>query len=164
MRDATAFDRAEFLGPARGAKRDPYRLELFARHLEPDESPAAVLSVGAGTLVITDRRMLRLASHLETDGAWNVREFQGYVVEREISLESIASAEHIVREGAMDVEDVLRLRTPEGTEEVLLSRGPDRVVPDEDADRLLTILTRRSPSRGPSGGASRSPARSPGSP
>jgi hypothetical protein len=162
VRDASAFDHAEFLGLARRARRDPHRLELFARHLDPDEEAEAVLPVTGGTLVITDRRALHLTSHLEVDGAWNVREFQGYVVSKEIPLDAVSDAERIVRKGPRDVEDALRLSTTAGPEEIVLSRGPERVVSDEDAARAIALLTRRSPSRGPPAGASRGRARSPG--
>src|SRR3989337_1275604 len=141
MRDATAFDRTEFLGLARRARRDPHPLELFARHLEPREEPEAVLPVTGGTLVITDRRLLHLTSHLEVDGAWNVREFQGYVVSREIPLEAVTDAEHVVRTGGREVEDALRVTTAGGQEEIVLSRGPERVVPDEDVARAIALLT-----------------------
>ncbi len=162
MRDASAFDRAEFLGLARRGRRDPHRLELFARHLEPDEEAEAVLPVTGGTLVITDRRLLYLTSHLEVDGAWNVREFQGYVVSREVLLKAVADAERVVRQGRREMEDALLLTTTGGPEEIVLSRGPERVVPDEDVGRAIALLTRRSPSRGPRGGASPGRARSPG--
>lgn len=161
MRYADAFDRAEFLGLARLGKRDPYRLELLARHLDADEEAAAVLPVVGGTLVVTDRRILRLASHLEVDGAWNVREFQGYVVSREIPLADIRSASRATRGGPAGVEDTLGLETASGTVEIVLSTGPERVLPDEDAARLISLLMRRSPSRGPASGASPGPARSP---
>ncbi len=89
-----------------------------------------------------------MTSHLEVDGAWNVREFQGYVVRREIRLRGIRSAERVVRADGRGVEDALRITTAGGTEEIALSNGPEKVVPDEDADRFVALLTRRSPSRG----------------
>src|SRR3990170_2412484 len=134
MRDASAFDAAEFLGLARRARRDPYRLGLFARHLEPDEAPRAVLPVAGGTLVITDRRLLRLTSHLEVDGAWNVREFAGYTVVDEVPLEAVLAA---------------RREVATAPKEVLLSQGPEKVVADEDAERALALITRSTRSRGP---------------
>src|SRR5437870_4391401 len=77
MRDADAFDDTAFLGLARSAKRDPYRLSLFAYHLDPDERPLIVLPVQGGTLLVTDDRLLELRAHLEVHGAWNVNHVQG---------------------------------------------------------------------------------------
>ena len=76
MQDADAFDDVAFLGTARTAKRDPYRLSLFGAHLESDERPLVILPVQGGTLLVTDRRLLELRAHLEVHGAWNVKEFQ----------------------------------------------------------------------------------------
>ena len=149
MRDASAFDAAEFLGLARRARRDPYRLGLFARHLEPDEAPRAVLPVAGGTLVITDRRLLRLTSHLEIDGAWNVREFAGYTVVDEVPLEAVLAARREVATAPKEVRDALVVSTREGPKEFLLSQGPEKVVADEDAERALALITRSTRSRGP---------------
>ncbi len=80
MRDADAFDDTAFIGLARLAKRDPYRLSLFAHHLEPDERPLIVLPIQGGTLLVTADRLLELRAHLEVHGAWNVKQFQGYAV------------------------------------------------------------------------------------
>ncbi len=38
MQDADAFDEVVFLGMARSAKRDPYRLSLFGAHLDSGDS------------------------------------------------------------------------------------------------------------------------------
>jgi len=84
MQDADAFDGVVFLGTARTAKRDPYRLSLFGAHLESDERPLVILPVLGGTLLVTDRRLLELQAHLEVHGAWNVKEFQGYMIQRSI--------------------------------------------------------------------------------
>ena len=149
MRDASAFDATEFLGLARIARRDPYRLGLFARHLEPDEIPEAVLPVAGGTLVITDRRLLRLTSHLEVDGAWNVREFAGYTVVDEVPLEAVLAARREVATAPKEVRDALVVSTREGPKEFLLSQGPEKVVADEDAERALALITRSTRSRGP---------------
>jgi len=162
VRFADAFDGAEFLGLARRARRDPYRLELFARHLDPDEEATAILPVAGGTLVVTDRRLLHLTSHLEVDGAWNVREFQGYAISREFRLQDIEAVERVLQKKRGGVEDVLRITAAGGTEDVVLSAGPEQVLSDEDASRLESLLTRRSPSRGSSSGASPGRARSPG--
>lgn len=146
--DESAFERAEFLGLARRARRDPHRLALFARHLKPDEVPLAVLPIVGGILVVTDRRLLELRTHLEVDGAWNVREFTGYAVAREVSLESITDVARKTNpsesSGSRVVEDALQVASPEGTQEFVLSRGPDPVVPDEDVASLVALLTRRS--------------------
>ena len=65
MQDAEAFDGVVFLGTAKNAKRDPYRLSLFGTHLESDERPLVILPVQGGTLLVTDRRLLELRAHLE---------------------------------------------------------------------------------------------------
>src|SRR2546422_2842664 len=147
MPDETAFDAAEFLGAARRSKRDPYRLGLFARHFEVGEEARGVLPVSGGTLVVTDRRLLHFTTHLEVDGAWNVREFTGYAVSREIPLDAIADARRSTQRGARDVRDTLQLTTPDGLLEFIVSEGPERVVSDEDFAQALALLTRRSPSR-----------------
>src|SRR3989442_8832516 len=86
MMDDRAFDDAEFLGLGRRSKRDPYRLGLFASHFDPGERARAVLPIAGGTLIATDRRLLHLTTHLEVDGAWNVREVTGDSVAEEVSL------------------------------------------------------------------------------
>src|SRR5713226_402220 len=137
MQDADAFDGVAFLGTARAAKRDPYRLSLFGAHLEPDERPLVILPVQGGTLLVTDRRLLELRAHLEVHGAWNVKEFQGYVIQRSIDRGSVRDIEHAVRPvvdgaGNRRIEDRLRLTTAKGPEEILVSRGPEPTLPDPD--------------------------------
>src|SRR5207247_10389079 len=83
MADADAFDDAEFLGLSRSSKRDPYRLGLLARHFEIGERATAQLPNAGRTLVITDRRLLVFTTHLEADGAWNVREIHDEAVASE---------------------------------------------------------------------------------
>ncbi len=148
MLDENTFDDAEFLGLARHARRDPHRLALFARHFEPDERAVALLPIAGGTLVVTGRRLLEFSAHLEVDGAWNVREFTGYTVVREVPLESVTDVARKTHpsesSGSRVVEDALQVVSPEGTQEFVLSRGPDRVVPDEDVASLVALLTRRS--------------------
>ena len=137
MQDADAFDGVVFLGTARTAKRDPYRLSLFGAHLESDERPLVILPVQGGTLVVTDRRLLELRAHLEVHGAWNVKEFQGYMIQRSIDRGSVRAIEHAVR-GAVDgvgnrrIEDRLLLTTANGQEDILVSRGPGPTLPDAD--------------------------------
>src|SRR2546428_842376 len=97
MQDADAFDGVVFLGTARTAKRDPYRLSLFGAHLESDERPLVILPVQGGTLLVTDRRLLELRAHLEVHGAWNVKEFQGYMIQRSIDRGIVRDIEHAVR-------------------------------------------------------------------
>src|SRR3989442_9710927 len=92
MRDADAFDSTAFLGLARSAKRDPYRLSLFGQHLESDERPVIVLPVQGGTLLVTDQRLLELRAHLEVHGAWNVKEFQWYTVPRAFDLAAVRTS------------------------------------------------------------------------
>src|SRR5467141_2185274 len=97
MREADAFDDTAFLGLARSTKRDPYRLSLFAHHLEPDERPLIVLPVQGGTLLVTDDRLLELRAHLEVHGAWNVKQFQGYAVYQAIERRIVRDVSHEVR-------------------------------------------------------------------
>ncbi len=154
MRDESAFDGAAFLGLARKAKRDPYRLGLFARHFAVDEEALVLLPIAGGTIVLTNQRLLEFQTHLEIDGAWNVREFSGYTVTRELALASIAGAEHVAAarpspQSALAMDDVLRIETSEGPVDFVLSRGPEAVVPAEDVDRVIGILRQRSRFRGP---------------
>ena len=58
MRDAEAFQETAFVGLARSAKRDPYRLSLFAQHLMADERPLVLLPIQGGTLLVTDARLM----------------------------------------------------------------------------------------------------------
>ncbi len=146
MPDETAFDTAEFLGLARSSKRDPYRLGLFARRFEPDERAAAVLPVAGGTPVITDRRLILFTAHLKVDGAWNVREFTGYAIAKEIPLAAIAGVRRSTSSKPPGTVDILHVSTRDGSEEFVLSHGPERVVPDEDVARAVALLTGRSPS------------------
>jgi len=137
MQDADAFDGVVFLGTARTAKRDPYRLSLFGAHLESDEQPLVILPVQGGTFLVTDRRLLELRAHLEVHGAWNVKEFQGYMIHRSIARESVQGIEHTVRPtvegmGNRRIEDRLLLTTANGPEEILVSRGPEPTLPDAD--------------------------------
>jgi len=130
MRDADAFDSTAFLGLARSAKRDPYRLSLFGQHLESDERPVIVLPVQGGTLLVTDQRLLELRAHLEVHGAWNVKEFQGYTVHRAFDRAVFRTVDHVVRGaaepvGSRRIDDILVLGTANGTEELLISRGPE---------------------------------------
>lgn len=144
MLDADAFEGAAFLGMARNAKRDPYRLSLFGDHLDPNEQPLAVLPVQGGTLLVTDRRLLEFRAHLEVHGAWNVKEFQGYAVHRSIRREAIRAIDHSVSaaDGAArgEVEDRLVLTTPDGPEEFLVSRGPAPTLSDEDYEVLRDAI------------------------
>ncbi len=137
MQDADAFDGVAFLGTARTAKRDPYRLSLFGVHLESDERPLVLLPVQGGTLLVTDHRLLELRAHLEVHGAWNVKEFQGYMVQRSIDRGTVRDIDHTVRQavdgaGNRRIEDRLRLTTANGPEEILVSRGPEPTLPDAD--------------------------------
>jgi hypothetical protein len=137
MQDADAFDEVAFLGMARSAKRDPYRLSLFGAHLDSGERPLVLLPVQGGTLLVTERRILEFRAHLEVHGAWNVKEFQGYVVQRAIDRASVREVEHIIRAavdagGSRRVEDRLQMTTPSAVEEVLVSRGPEPTLSDAD--------------------------------
>ena len=146
METEAAFDDAEFLGLARSGKRDAHRLALFARHFETGERARAVVPVPGGTLIVTDRRVMDLRPHLEVDGAWNVREFQGYSVAREIPIASISSAKRRIGSSSDGggttnaVEEVLDLETSRGTESFLLSRGPRPVLTEAESARLTDAL------------------------
>ena len=148
MTDETAFDDAEFLGLARSSRRDPYRLGLFARHFEPDERARALLPVAGGTLVVTDRRLLCYTTHLEVDGAWNVREFTGYVVSKEVPLDEILEVRHTSTRGPRGVADELHIAARGGNITFLVSKGPERLVSDEDLRTIADLLKRRSPALG----------------
>jgi hypothetical protein len=145
VREAEAFDETAFVGLARSAKRDPYRLSLFAQHLGPDERPLVVLPIRGGTLIVTDERLLELRAHLEVHGAWNVKEFQGYTVHRAVRLDGVGEVFHDVQlapDGARGhyIEDRIRLTTDEGSEEVLVSRGPEPTLSKSDFDVLRNAL------------------------
>jgi len=92
MRDADAFERTAMLGLGRGAKRDPYRLSLFGQHLGDEEWPLVLLAIQGGTLLVTDRRILEFRAHLEVHGAWNVKEFQGYIIQREMERKAVGDS------------------------------------------------------------------------
>ena len=147
MTDETAFEGAAFLGLSRNARRDPYRLGLFARHFEVGERATGLLPIAGGTLVVTDRRLLLFTTHLEVDGAWNVREFTGYVVSKEIPLDEIMDVRHSTVRGPRDVADELHVLSRGGAVDFVVSRGPERTVSDDDLATMASLLTRRSPSR-----------------
>ena len=137
MRDADAFEETAFLGLARGSKRDPYRLSLFGHHLAEDERPLILLPVQGGTVIVTDRRLLEFRAHLEVHGAWNVKEFQGYTIQRSIDRTTIQELGHAIRPlvdaaGNRRVDDVLVVSTAEGREEFLISKGPQPSLQDDD--------------------------------
>jgi len=135
--DSKAFERTTFLGLARSAKRDPYRLSLFAQHLQSGEISRALLAVSGGTLIITDRRILLMRAHLDDHGAWNVKQFQGYSVDRSVDLDTVVDLDHAVqsnadRSGNRRMEDWLLLTTTEGREDFLVSRGPEATLSEAD--------------------------------
>ncbi len=118
------------LGLGRGAKRDPYRLSLFGQHLADEEWPLVLLAIQGGTLLVTDRRILEFRAHLEVHGAWNVKEFQGYIIQREMERKAVGDVTHVVEpsdvsSGSRVVADKLILTTAEGRTEILVSRGPE---------------------------------------
>ncbi len=143
MRDASAFEAAAFLGLSRNAKRDPYRLGLFAEHLEPDEHATVLLAIQGGTLIVTDRRILEFRAHLEVHGAWNVKEFQGYEVRRQMDRKDVRDLEHTV--GAVAgtahlTEDAVHLILADRRETVVVSRGPEPALLPEDFDALRSAV------------------------
>ena len=143
MRDASAFDDTAFLGLARRSKRDPYRLALFAEHLDPQERPLVLLAIQGGTLVVTDRRLLEFRAHLEVHGAWNVKEFQGYEVRRQIDRAAVREVAHQALPAAHQphvVEDRLQLVLADRTETVVVSRGPEATLAAEDFEALRAAV------------------------
>ncbi len=145
MRGADAFDATAFLGLARAARHDPYRLSLFGQHLSPDEIPLVLLPVRGGTLIVTDQRVLEFRAHLEVHGAWNVKEFQGFVVERAIDRSTLRDVRHSVHpstgeSGARQVNDKLLLATTRGQEEVLVSRGPKSSLTEDEFRALRAAI------------------------
>jgi len=150
MRDADAFQETAFLGLARSAKRDPYRLSLFAQHLMDDERPLVLLPIQSGTLLVTDARLLEMRAHLEVHGAWNVKQFQGYVVHHATDRRAVRDIAHSIRPapdsvGARRVEDILVLTTAEGSQEVLVSRGPEATLTEEDVTILRAAVLPHQP-------------------
>jgi hypothetical protein len=150
LRDAAAFDGAEFLGIARSARRDPYRLSLFAEHLAEDEQPLIVLPIRGGTLVATDRRLLELRAHLEVHGAWNVKQFQGYTIHREIERTAVQEIVHEVQPasegpGGRQVDDQVIVVTDRGRDVFLVSRGPEPTLSEADFDALRGAVLGRHP-------------------
>lgn len=145
MRDAEAFEETAFVGPARAAKRDPYRLSLFAQHLATDEQPLILLPIQGGTLLVTDGRLLEFRAHLEVHGAWNVKEFQGYVVHRAIDRCVVRDVVHDVQPvqdaaGNRRVEDRLVVSTEEGPQEFLVSRGWGPTLTEEDFEAVRAAV------------------------
>jgi hypothetical protein len=141
MRDADAFDGTEFLGMARSARRDPYRLSLFGQHLQTDERPLVLLPIHGGTLLVTDLRLLELRAHLEVHGAWNVKEFQGYVIQRSIDRKAVREVVHEVRPAtdataSRGLEDCIIVVTDQAREQFLVSRGPEPTLTESDFDAL----------------------------
>jgi hypothetical protein len=144
MRDAEAFRDTAFLGLAKRSGRDPYRLGLFAAHLEPDEHPLVFLAVQGGTLLITDRRVLEFRAHLEVHGAWNVKEFQGYEVRRNLDRAEVRGVEHRVGPAASGIadtiEDSIVLRLADRVEAIVVSRGPAPTLPLEEFEILRAAV------------------------
>jgi len=145
MRDAEAFEETAFVGLGRAAKRDPYRLSLFAQHLEPDERPLILLPIQGGTLLVTDGRLLEFRAHLDVHGAWNVKEFQGYVVHRAIDRKVVRDVVHDVHPaqdavGNRRIEDRLTVATEEGLHDFLVSRGPEATLSEEDFNAVRAAV------------------------
>jgi hypothetical protein len=135
MREADAFEETLFIG--RPSKRDPYRLSLFGQHLEPDERPQVVLPIRGGTLLVTDRRLLEMHAHLEIHGAWNVKQFQGYVVHEAIDRRMVRDVTHDVSKisdavGNRAIEDRIQIVTDKGPTDFLVSKGPEPTLSEDD--------------------------------
>lgn len=145
MRGPDAFADTAFLGLARSGKRDPYRLSLFGEHLEEDERPLALLPIHGGTLLVTDQRLLELRAHLEVHGAWNVKQFQGYALQRGVARASVRELSHEVvpvvdGAGNRRSEDRLRLATAEGPVDFLVSKGPGPTLSEDDVHVLRAAI------------------------
>lgn len=143
MPEADIFDRTRFLGLARTSKRDPYRLSLFARHLEQDESPLILVTVRAGTLVVTNRRIIEFRAHLETHGAWNVKTFLGYEIHRRLERGSAKDVMRDVRpaaDGRGGIEERIVIRTTEEPETFLVAKGPVTTLTDEEFGTLREAI------------------------
>lgn len=143
MADADVFRDTSFLGLSRRSKRDPYRLGLFAQHLEPEEKALVLLAVQGGTLVVTDQRLLEFRAHLEVHGAWNVKEFQGYEVRRELRRSSVRALEHSTgptARGPPEIEDAVTFVLEDRSETVVVSRGSQPTLPSEDFEALRTAV------------------------
>src|SRR5207302_1987307 len=101
----------------------PFRLRLLGEpkrlvELAPLQGRLRLVSLPlqGGTLLVTDRRLLELRAHLEVHGAWNVKEFQGYMIQRSLDLGSVRGIDHVVRPavdgaGNRRIEDRLLLTT-----------------------------------------------------
>lgn len=142
---AEVFDDAAFVGLARAAKRDPYRLSLFAQHLGPGERPRVVLPIQGGTLIVTDERLLELQPHLEVHGAWNVKEFQGYAIHRALPRNRVRDVAHELQPSSdppsgRRTEDRIRLTTDDGMMEFLVSRAPEPTLSDADFETLRRAI------------------------
>jgi len=143
--DERAFEGTAFLGLARSSKKDPYRLGLFAQHLERGERPTVFLPIQGGTLLVTDRRILQFRPHLDIAGPWNVRRFLGYDLERAADRSDVRHVEYRAAPPSPDggsrvLEERLLLSTSEGSQEVLLSRGPQAVLTSEEVRLLRTAI------------------------
>ncbi len=89
-----------------------------------------LLAIQGGTLLVTDHRVLEFRAHLEVHGAWNVKEFQGYTIQREMERKSVRDVLHVVEpadvsSGSRVVADKLVLLCEPGKTEILVSRGPE---------------------------------------
>lgn len=142
MDAADPFDRVAFLGLGRRARRDPYRLSLFAKLLAPDERPLAALPVVGGDLLVTDRRLLELRPHLDVHGAWNVKEFLGFEIRREFLRGDVKDLTRDTKpvEGRI-LEDSLVVHLADSDARIVVSKGPEIVLSDDDV-RILreTVL------------------------
>lgn len=146
MREETAFDETSFLGLSRDARRDGYRLGLFAKHLEPDERPLVFLPIRDATLIVTDRRILEFRAHLVVQGSWNVRRFDGFVIERSIPRETVRGVDRKVgpppgpQPGTAYVDERLVLDTADGVLDILVTRAPRPVLSDADLVTLRAAI------------------------
>jgi hypothetical protein len=111
------FEGAEFLGGRLSQQSHPDRLRLFTRHLAEGEKVRVVMPLKNSVLLVTQRRLLELAPHLEAHGAWNVMGFQGFDLVNQMPTAGVSLDEEPAGEGpGTKGRLVLRLRS--GHEEV----------------------------------------------
>ncbi len=145
MEEEDPFRDTAFLGLARRVTQDPYRLSLFAQHLRQDERPLGVLPVRGGTLVVTDRRLLEFRVHLDVHGAWNVKAFQGFSIGRDVPRSAIRQVVYEVTpsgavQGSPVAEERIRITSADGDVVVIVSKGPERTLSEEDVSTLRGLI------------------------
>jgi len=111
-----AFMDAEFLGGRKVQQSNPDRLGLLSTHLADKEAVRAVMPLKRSVLLLTNRRLLELAPHLESHNAWNVMGFTGFDKQGELAVNGLTET---VQEDAPDAPGskgrwILRFRSAGG--------------------------------------------------